>query len=428
MIDDLWWRRRLRKTHGRGAEQAARRVGLVHYRAGCYVSDLAMGRRRAQRRRIADFFRLQDVVDTSTDECLPLTDVVSHSLANPTVRRAELMTRIAGIEAWAEGEGLDSYFATITCPSAYHAYSKDGTPNPKYEGTTPRAAQGYLCRQWAKIRASLDRKGIECVGIRVAEPHHDGCPHWHLLLWARPVEAETVKAILQRYALEQDGTEPGAAEHRFQWMPIDRTQGSAANYLAKYVAKGTDGAELDRDTEGLPGSVAAERIGTWAATWGIRQFQFFGTPPIGPWRELRRRRDGAPAGPIGDAWRAADMGLFGDYIRVQRQQAVQVARSWDDRPNGYGEPRGWRVVGVQSAGIIFPTRLTQWRMVRRVSPSGGLGNMAITVRANTINQLEGQRTTALKKADFADVTRSQLGSNSGGHMATGPPKEDALGF
>src|SRR5262249_25495935 len=39
VVDERWWRRVLRKVHARVLEGTARALGLVHKRAGCYVSD-----------------------------------------------------------------------------------------------------------------------------------------------------------------------------------------------------------------------------------------------------------------------------------------------------------------------------------------------------------------------------------------------------
>ncbi len=51
---------------------------------------------------------------------------------------------------------------------------------------------------------------IRAFGFRVAEPHHDGTPHWHLLLFLRPEEVEFATAVFRKHALKEDGYEPGA--------------------------------------------------------------------------------------------------------------------------------------------------------------------------------------------------------------------------
>ena len=94
--------------------------------------------------------------------------------------------------------------------------------------------------------------------------------------------------------LRDAGDEPGASSKRVLVMKIDYSRGTGASYLAKYISKNIDGYGIDRDFEApadVKASDAAVRVETWASTWGIRQFQFFGAAPIGVWRELRRLRE-----------------------------------------------------------------------------------------------------------------------------------------
>jgi hypothetical protein len=182
----------------------------------------------------------------------------------------------------------------MTCPSRMHKWRtvKGSTgrvmENPRYDGTTPAEAQKYMAGVWARIRASLGRQGVRLYGFRIAEPNHDGTPHWHLLVFHQADQAKALRGTIWRYALADSPDEPGAHKHRVDFKPIDWSRGTAAGYIAKYVAKNIDGYKLDKDLLGNDALETSARVEAWAATWRIRQFQQVGGPPVGVWRELRR--------------------------------------------------------------------------------------------------------------------------------------------
>lgn len=304
-----WWRRNLRRMVFAQYEGGCRLLGLIGTGARTwYCSDRAVIRRKQQNEANAAMMLAREL-QNEAGQIMTLADIAARTVANKSIRRGELMTRIRGCEEYADAAGLVGVFTTNTCPSRYHAVLSKGGKNPKYDGSTPFEAQAWLCATWARLRAKLDRDGIKLLGFRVAEPHHDGCPHWHMLLWLKPEHVDSFKASMMKYWLEDSGTERGARENRVNIK--DMIGGAAAGYIAKYIAKNIDDHHVDThfdlnngSTEhytsnkhiGLEEIKPSHRVEAWAAGYRIRQFQAIGQPPVTVWRELRRVDKTAAAG------------------------------------------------------------------------------------------------------------------------------------
>jgi hypothetical protein len=315
MTSEHWLRRQLRKVLGRALERVAIAAGQVHRHAGLYVSEDTYVRRQQQKKRNAETLEGLEIANEE-GEAYGLAEIARHSLANPSNRRAEVMTRIRGFEEVSKKTGDSAVFITLTCPSRFHVrFAKTGEQNPRYDDSTPRQAQQYLCAVWARIRAKLKRQGIHIYGFRVAEPHHDATPHWHMLFFLEPGQESEFERIFRHYALADSPDEPGALERRVEWVKIDPSKGTATGYIAKYISKNLDAHRVDQDFEGCDGPTGAKRVEAWAATWGIRQFQQIGGSPVGVWRELRRLRGKPVDCPIAEPIRlAADQGDWCGYV------------------------------------------------------------------------------------------------------------------
>ncbi|MDC5720592.1 replication endonuclease [Vibrio europaeus] len=297
MLDEKWWYGRLNKTRKIMREHLAIAMGQVSSKASPYASWDCVREHQAQQTANYEYIKQCQLLDEETGEEADLWDMVKKSVANPAIRRHELMVRCRGCEDIGNELGLQGLFLTLTTPSKYHNSYKKGGFIGHWNGASPRDAQSYLNNVWQRIRAKLGREEIRWFGVRVAEPHHDGTPHWHLLIWVKPEHKELVTEIFVDYATKEDKHElldkQGKLDHspRCDVGEIDPELGTATGYIAKYISKNIDGYAMDDDVSDETGKSVkdmAKNVSAWKSRWNIRQFQFFGGAPVTTYRELRR--------------------------------------------------------------------------------------------------------------------------------------------
>lgn len=382
---DKWWLGKLRKIHDRWREHLMIATTYVSKVSSPYCSEPCLREWTAQKKANFEYLQAMELEDQDTGERSSLLDKVMGSVSNPKIARHELMVRMRGFEDMANEMGLAGMFYTLTAPSRYHAtHVHSGKRNDKYCNASPRKTQKYLCNVWSRVRAKWRRKGIRTFGFRVAEPHHDGTPHWHLLLFLRPEEVELATDIFHEYALQEDGSEPGAAEYRFTAKPIDEEFGSATGYIAKYISKNIDGYGMDGEFDhesGKPVKEMAMRVRAWASRWSIRQFQQIGGAPVSTWRELRRlgSRELVLHPELEAARAAADAPDWPGYVNAQggpfvTRDCLRVRLNYEYTENGndYGDTVA-KITGVYcpftiSESVIY-TRTNDYKIVPKRKPS-----------------------------------------------------------
>ncbi|MEH0832345.1 replication endonuclease [Pectobacterium cacticida] len=391
LINEEWWVRQLKAQRTRWREALMIAVGQVNKKASPYASKMAI--RDVQARRLAnmDYLKSCELENVATGERIDLIDKVMASISNPEIRRMELMSTIAGIERYASEQKDVGMFITITTPSKYHptrVIGKGDNENVQFnrswdkEAFTPKDGQRYLVKIWGKMRTAFKDNDLKVYGMRVVEPHHDGTPHWHMMLFCKRAHRQPVIDIMRRYALKEDGDERGADKYRFECKHLNK--GGAAGYIAKYIAKNIDGYALDGqldDETGKPLRDMAAAVTAWASTWRIPQFKAIGIPTMGAYREcrssaLRSVNLTDQFDEMVEAVRcAADAGNFAAYIAAQgganvsrELQTVRVARRVSDKLNEYDE-EVQKVVGIFAPhlgeGHVFETRTTEWRIVSK---------------------------------------------------------------
>ncbi|MEP8463995.1 replication endonuclease [Enterobacter hormaechei] len=385
-----WWYRKLWQMRCEWREEQLRAVCLVNKKASPYVSYEAVIHKREQRRKSLEFFKSHELVNADGDT-LDMEDVVNASNSNPAHRRNEMMACVKGLELIAEMRSDCAVFYTITCPSRFHATLNNGRPNPKWTSETVRQSSDYLVETFAAFRKAMHKAGLRWYGVRVAEPHHDGTVHWHLLCFMRKKDRRAITALLRKFAIREDREELGKnTGPRFKSELISPCKGTPTSYIAKYISKNIDGRGLAKEVSKETGRSlrdSAEHVTAWASLHRVQQFRFFGIPGRQAYRELRLlagqagraqgdKKAGAPVlenARLDAVLAAADAGCFATYIMKQggvlvprKHHLVRTAYELNDEPSAYGD-HGIRIYGIWSPIVEgrICTHAIKWKMVRK---------------------------------------------------------------
>lgn len=377
--DWRWHRRQMRALIRAGYLFLSHRVSAVE------IAPVDLVRRRdEQQRRNASVLRETHISDG--EQTLTLWDVSQRSKANPKVRKADMLVRLWGMAKWAIAQGYQPMFVTITLPSRFHNGSQ------KWDKTDAAAAVEWANGKWSRYRQA-ERHRLE-VGFIVLEPHRDGTPHFHALIFTQDPEAvkETLTDLYLR-GRDCDGDEKGAAENRLTFEVLGENaadgdpaarMGMVISYVSKYVSKHVANAgEIQDIADGMQGMSVSEyqaKVSTWLSAIRKRQFRFFGLPLATLWTECHRldrpacptlrtaaeatRPDAAlateerPSGSVDFArfihatvaeWRHPETG------KVRRMKVLRIMREADldgqPRFNRYNEEIKGKVKGVASLRI-----------------------------------------------------------------------------
>ncbi|MBB1368682.1 replication endonuclease [Pseudoalteromonas sp. SR44-5] len=542
---DKWWARQLktlRKQFLELLEIATGQVGKDLYhdkkskklkRRGISPYSSKQAQRefsfaQASGRQFLEMMELQ----SSDGDVIDLIEAVKSGMANPANRRNELMLRIRETEELADEMGYVAMFYTITCPARFHANAST------WDGSTPKDAQNYLTTTWARARSKLNRRGLKYFGVRVVEPHADGCPHWHMMLFMPKNKLQEINAILRWYFIQEDkselydrygpeltrakvfnkfvdinthGThiktveacvkyrahtektnlfkiykkkrsewgfakkkanevaikrnkeeaEKAKAENRepkkfkaknhkaptkfyrtfsprFDAVKLDKSKGSAAAYIAKYISKNIDGYMLTDHVDAETGENLQEQANpvlAWASTWNIRQFQFQGSPSVTVYRELRRMRTAVKDEIIEPIRHAADTANWKDYVKLQGGMCIGRAANfksmYEDTPmgNDYAEvvrrikgvvtnidykavlTRLFNNVHNVTDATSLKTRLIEWTRQLKGTAEKIAAKASTNVGAADLSWSSGNNCTPIAVGSSAELLLDMVGSS-----------------
>ncbi|WP_324780542.1 replication endonuclease [Thiobacillus sedimenti] len=400
-----WWRRTIRRIIMRAVENAHLLAGMVGRGRMKYASNHAVRVRQQNLARQDEWLKntTAERVDAATGEviCKPLPTREAATKA----KLAEFWAWCAGVQALAQADGLEMAMLTLTLEPSFHPAPAIGKTS--WDGTTPDLANREIGRRWAQIRASLAKQDITLSGFRAAEPHGDGCPHWHLFLIYRPdiratVLAETLKVFPGKIALrirDHQGEDHrcifGDPEDALTgtWRPalgnegtqaelavINTAHASIAAYVTKYVIKQSED----------------DRAGAWRSTWGIRGIQWFGIrSALTKWRELRRLSTAPPGELASSLWQAATTKDAAAFLRLLGGLAAGGGKTAPSQPlmahtrTAYGED-GARLVGYLLGGEPAITRPHEWKLMTHRPPPAPTVTVKQIYPSKPKNPVEGE--------------------------------------
>lgn len=288
-------RKQLRKQTKQATSILNMTLGLIGKNGNKHCSPFEVSLRNQQKANWQKFGEKTVLVKDNIE--LSMFDIMKDSSKK---KIAEIYTLAQGLESYAKEKGMKWAFLTLTAPPRMHPNPKKGLNS--WDGTTPDKANEWIAERYSKVEKRLRKKGIIISGLRVVESHIDGCPHWHILVFALPENMSIIEAEFRHKSNPEWQNDNG-----FKFM-LDNGKAKASSYLFKYVLKTVN------QIEKLEGEMAS--VDAWRSTWAIRAFQWFGMPPVGLWRRLRSIKTMPENQELAEIWLAVNQGNGHDFIKL----------------------------------------------------------------------------------------------------------------
>lgn len=189
---------------------------------------------------------LEEFVIDIFEEPFNLLDSSMSANVNPKKYFAEVNNRVNSLFKYADMLNLYPVFLTVTCPPRFHSNSN------AYDGSSVKESVKYLSTRWASFLRLKIFKNIKkavshnMIYIRVLEPHKDGTPHCHVLMFIPKNFILPVKKVFKRH-FSSDGATRNANKEAFKYTWSGHAGGAIA-YILKYINKTFKHALVDKMT------------------------------------------------------------------------------------------------------------------------------------------------------------------------------------
>jgi len=220
-----------------------------------------------------------------------------HDLSMDSTKRFnELYVMSLGMQELAADLKYKALFLTITAPAEYHSNPTKGNGN--WNKTHAHEAHDFIKRRWAAFCKTLANKTHQIYfsegdvfGFRVVEPHQDGTPHWHVLLYLQPKNIDTIKKLATKYfAHSENALKIDEIRSKDEDVNAAAPTSYMCKYLIKYVGAKQFIGEVKSNGEQIENDIHAfEKIEAWRSATRIRGFQKLGIlSGTTKWRQLRK--------------------------------------------------------------------------------------------------------------------------------------------
>ncbi len=171
---------------------------------------------------------------------IPLKNLIVSSNHNPNRYYAQIQNIVNTMATEAKFNSLTPIFMTVTLPSEYHGKRKHTRTgklirNPKFiddEKHTPSEGAKEITRMIADLRNERSLRSIPKYMkhyYRVNEPHEDGTPHAHILMFVPLLYVDGIKKSFNRLFMSTSSTKKA--------NDIQLVVNNAAAYVMKYINK-----------------------------------------------------------------------------------------------------------------------------------------------------------------------------------------------
>lgn len=291
-------RRKLRRLVSKASVHLAGILGLIGGRkdAGlpAYADDWSF-RRWKQVQEAGQAFVRSRVLVAPDGHTIPMKDAVDTSTK---ARESRWYSVLLGMQQIAERRQLVPVFLTLTLPSEFHLHATNGRRGDPCN--SPSVAARELNYRWHKVLAMIHQRDVRPFGVRVVEPHSDGCPHLHCCLFLPADGIEDLARAVDRHFPATSDEEvnhrhagdfsQGPAAVLKTWEPGGKA--SPAGYVMKYVLKTLRSEQApDDNEEGAEGGRGGhDRAAAWASLVGVRRLDVIGLRrgTLSRWQSVQR--------------------------------------------------------------------------------------------------------------------------------------------